>query len=320
MTLTAGVDIGGSSVTSVARNAAGEIVGRFEASSAIDGGQQMAALAVSAVEALDLRAYDAVGVGVPGQVDPRAGRLTMAVNLGIGTEPYDLAGHIEAALGVPVTIENDVRAAALGAYESLRLDGRAPDSLALVSIGTGISAGVVVEGVLLRGAHGMAGEIGHVVVDETGGLCACGQRGCLEAMAAGPAIARAWPQGSERSAATALFSAAAAGDPAAEKVAGRIIGHLTTALIWLAAAYDTELIVLAGGVSAAGEPFLGMVRNEVALRGAGSEIAARRLRPEQVILMESEDPPGPRGAALLAANHLVQIREAPAGRKAGNDT
>jgi predicted NBD/HSP70 family sugar kinase len=319
MTLTAGVDIGGSSVTSVARNAAGEIVGRFEASSAIDGGQQMAAVAVSAVEALDLGACDAVGVGVPGQVDPRAGRLTMAVNLGIGTESYDLAGHIEAALGVPVAIENDVRAAALGAYESLRLGGRAPESLALVNIGTGISAGVVVEGILLRGTHGMAGEIGHVVVDEAGAMCVCGQRGCLEAVAAGPAIAKAWTTGADASAATALFSAAAAGDPAAQRVARRITGHLTTALIWLAAAYDTELIVLAGGVSSAGELFLGVVRDEVVRRGAASDIAARRLRPEQVILLESEDSPGPRGAALLAANHLAQMREAPAGRKAGND-
>jgi predicted NBD/HSP70 family sugar kinase len=320
MTLTAGVDIGGSSVASVARTQAGEIVGRFASSSAIKGGRQMAALVVSAVEALDLGACDAVGVGVPGHVDPTAGRLTMAVNLGIGAEPYDLACHIEAALGVPVTIENDVRAAALGAYESLRLGGRAPESLALVNIGTGISAGAVVDGVLLRGAHGMAGEIGHVVVDEAGAVCICGQHGCLEALAAGPAIAKAWPEGADDSAATALFSAAAAGDPSAQRVAARITVHLTTALIWLAAAYDTELIVMAGGVSSAGEPFLGMMRDEVVRRGTASEIAARRLRPEQIILTEREDPPGPRGAALLAANHLAQMREAPAERRAGNDT
>ena len=102
----------------------------------------------------------------------------------------------------------------------------------------------------------MAGEIGHVVVDESAALCRCGQRGCLEAVAAGPAIARAWPKGIEGTAATALFAAAAAGDPAAAKVAARIAGYLTTALTWLAAAYDTERIVLAGGVSDAGDNFL----------------------------------------------------------------
>ena len=318
MSLTAGVDIGGSTVTSVARNHAGEIVGRYEARTGVEGGRQMAAVAVQAVEALQLADCDAVGVGVPGLVDPIAGKLTMAVNLGVGSQPYDLAERIEDELGVPVMIENDVRAAALGACETLRLAGVGPDSLMLVSIGTGISAGVVVDGVVVRGVHGMAGEIGHVVIDEAGVVCACGQRGCLEAMAAGPAIARAWPKGAEGSAATALFAAADAGDPAAERVAGRIIGHLTTALIWLAAAYDTELVALAGGVSSAGEPFLGMVRDEVERRGAASDIAARRLRPEQVILTDTKDPPGPRGAAILAAHHLVQTREAPA--KAGSDT
>lgn len=320
MTLTAGVDIGGSSVTSVARNQAGEIVDRYEARTVIDGGPQMTALAVKAVRELDLAELAAVGVGVPGYVDQAGGLLTNAVNLGVGVQPYDLAGSIEAALGIPVTIENDVRAAALGAYESLLLNGSAPESLALVSIGTGISAGVVVDNDVLRGAHGMAGEIGHVVVDDRGAICRCGQRGCLEAVAAGPAIARAWPRGADRSAATALFSAAADGDPAAQKVAGRITGHLVTALIWLAAAYDTELIVLAGGVADAGEPLLSVVRDEVALRGAASDIAARRLGPEQVILAEEEDPPGPRGAAVLAAHHLVQLGKTPAGRKAGNDT
>jgi predicted NBD/HSP70 family sugar kinase len=319
MTLTAGVDIGGSSVTSVARNAAGEIVGRHETQAVVEGGRQLAMAAVEAVEALPLGDFAAIGIGVPGHVDPGTGWLTMAVNLGVGTQPYDLAGQIEAALGVPVIVGNDVRAAALGACETLRLDGLAPESLTLVSIGTGISAGVVVDDTVLQGANGTAGEIGHVVIDEAEAMCVCGQRGCLETVAAGPAIARAWPKGAEGSAATALFSAAAAGDRAAEKVAGRIAGHLTTALIWLAAAYDTELIVLAGGVSSAGEPFLGMVRDEVARRGAVSEIAARRLRPEQVILAKREDPPGPRGAAILAANHVDQRRETPVGRKAGND-
>ena len=239
----------------------------------------------------------------------------MAVNLGVGAESYNLADEIEAVLGLPVTIENDVHAAAVGAYESLRLEGKSPESLALVSIGTGIGAGVVVKGALLRGARGMAGEIGHVVVDGSGVVCRCGQRGCLEAVAAGPAISRAWPKGVNGTAATALFGAASRGDPAAEKVAGRIAGHLTTALIWLAATYDTEVIVLAGGVSGAGDPFLEAVREQVGRRGVASELAARRLRPEQVVLARVEDPPGPRGAAVLAANYLLQTRESPAKSK-----
>lgn len=315
MTITIGVDIGGSSIAAVAFDGAGEIVGRHRTNVVLEGGRQMATAALAAVSALALEDCDAVGVGVPGQVDPTSGHVTMAVNLGIGAKPYNLAREMEEALGLPVTIENDVRAAALGAYESFRLNGDPPESLALMSIGTGISAGVVVKGELLRGARGMAGEIGHVVVDELGALCRCGQRGCLEAMAAGPAIARAWPKGVDGTAATALFNAAAEGDPAAEKVARRIAGHLTTALIWLAAAYDTEVIVLAGGVSGTGDAFLHMMRDQVRQRGEGSELAARRLRPDQVTLASVDDPPGPRGAAVLAARYLLQVREAPAEGK-----
>ena len=214
MTTTIGVDVGGSSVEAVVRDLSGQVLERHHHLERLQGGSQVAAMVVSAARALDLADCIAVGVGVPGQVDRDTGKVRLAVNLGIGVEPFDLVSAVENELGLPVVIENDVRAAALGAYESLTLAGQRPDSLALMSIGTGISAGVVIGGVLVRGAQGMAGEVGHVVVDENGPVCRCGQRGCLEAMAAGPAIGRAWPRGDSDAAATALFGAAAAGDPA----------------------------------------------------------------------------------------------------------
>lgn len=314
MTTTVGVDIGGSSILAVAYDESGNILGRHRARISADAGCQVARSAVAAVAALGLDEYEAVGIGVPGQVDPETGQVTMALNLGIGTEPCDLAVLIEEDLGAPVSVENDVRAAAMGAHESFRLAGDPVKSLTLVAIGTGISAGVVVDGVLIRGSRGMAGEIGHVVIEESGAPCRCGQRGCLEAVAAGPAIARSWPAGPTGTAASALFRSAADGDPAAEKVAMRIADHLTTALAWLAAAYDTEVLVLAGGVAEAGDPFLGIVRESVARRGAVSELAARRLRPAQVTLANVDDPPGPRGSAELARRQLHQVRVAPAGK------
>ncbi len=314
MTATIGIDIGGSSTTAIAIDHEGQILGRHQVSGVVEGGRQMVSGALSAVSALGVDDFDAVGVGVPGQVDPVTGQVRMAVNLGIGSGPLDLGPELQDALGLPVTLENDVHAAAVGAHEALRLIGGAPDTLALVSIGTGIGAGVVLHGEVLRGAHGMAGEIGHVVVDESGPVCRCGQRGCLEAVAAGPAIARAWPRGAAGSAATALFSAAAEGDAAAQKVAGRIAGHLTTALTWLSAAHDAEMIVLAGGVSTAGQPFLEAVREQIERRGLASELAARRLQPEQVVLARVDDAPGALGAAVLAAR-LIERRESPAASK-----
>jgi predicted NBD/HSP70 family sugar kinase len=192
------------------------------------------------------------------------------------------------------------------------------NSVTVLSVGTGISAGVVTNGSLIRGANGLAGEIGHVVVDESGPVCRCGQRGCLEALAAGPAIGRAWPKDGQDAAATALFSAAANGDTAATKVAERITGYLTTALIWMAAAYDTEMTLLTGGVSMASPGILEMIQRHISTRAANSEIAARRLDPGQVKIADVFDLPGPRGAAVLAATDLYQRRVSPA-KQVSND-
>lgn len=315
MTVTLGVDIGGSSIAVVARNETAEIIGSFSTRRNMVGGRQVATAALNAMKSLGVRDFTGVGVGVPGHVDRDSGDVSLAVNLGIGSEPFDLAGAISAQIGTPVIVENDVRTAALGARESLRMAGGSPESLAVVSIGTGISAGVITNGCLVRGARGMAGEIGHVVVDEAGPVCQCGQRGCLETLVAGPAIGRAWPGGGQEPA-SALFAAVAEGDPAARKVADRITYNLATALIWIAAAYDTELIVLAGGVPSVGDVFLEVMRDQIAKRAAASELAARRLQPDQVILADPFDPPGPRGAALLAADSILQERvDLPATRK-----
>lgn len=312
MTLTAGLDIGGSSIKAVVRGSDGDVVRRSEIA---NDGKPVAEAAITALEGLGIEDCVGVGIGVPGRVDRSRGEVSLAVNLGIGVEPLLLSRLIEAEIGLPVVLENDVRAAAVGAYEHAAQTGEAPQSLALFSIGTGISAGVVVEGTLVRGANGMAGEVGHVVIDESGPECVCGQKGCLETLAAGPAIARAWP-GSDYPA-TALFAAAVNGDPDAGIVAARIAGHVTTALTWLAASYDTESIVLAGGVSEAGAPFLQEIRDQIRQRGALSELAARRLRPEQVTLADREDPPGPRGAARIAAQSILRERDIrPASKQA----
>lgn len=313
---TIGIDIGGSSIQGVARDLSGEVLGRYDTSHAARGGRAVVECIVTAARALDVGQSRGIGVGVPGQVTTETGEVSLAVNLGIGADPYGLSRAVAAELGLPVEVENDVRTAALGMVDILVERGESVNSLTLLSIGTGISAGVVIAGELVRGAQGMAGEIGHVVVDESGPVCACGQRGCLETVAAGPAIERSWRVSGSGSAASSLFSAAAAGDPMAREVASGISGHLTTALIWMAAAYDTELVVLAGGVASTGADFLMAVRDQIASRAANSELAARRLQPAQVVLADNDNPPGPRGAALLAATKILQQRVSPATKKA----
>ncbi len=307
MTTTVGVDIGGSSINVAVRNEAKDVIVRHHVDVALSGGSQIVAKTLEAISAVEVE-LDAVGVGIPGQVDRSAGTVRMAVNLGLESEPFPLAHELGHALKKPVVVENDVRAAVLGARETLGRTGRRPENLALVSIGTGVAAGVIADGSLIRGATGMAGEIGHVVVDPTGPVCSCGQRGCLETVTAGPAIAREWPKGDQSGAASALSRAAAEGDPTAASIVHRISGHLATALAWLAASYEPEAVVLAGGVVSTNPVLLEAIRAHIEARAASSELAARRLRPAQVVLADHTDPPGSRGAAILAADLILQER------------
>ncbi|HKZ18558.1 MAG TPA: ROK family protein [Acidimicrobiia bacterium] len=283
MTVTVGVDIGGTSVRAMAFDEEGTAYARSQVPTAVGGGEQVIESVLEAWSDLALEeVVDVAGVGVPGRVDPATGDVRLAVNLGIGDDPYPLGPALSEQLGVPVTVENDVKVAALGIHEALKKRNSAPTSLVLLNIGTGISAGVVIEGNLYRGSHGMAGEIGHVVVDELGAVCACGQTGCLEAVAAGPAIARLTP------------------NLAPNDVATQVSRFIAEAITWIAATFDPEKIYLGGGVSQAGDTFLDSVRGRLREVAKNSSLAAQRIDPNAVTLAPIDGSTGPRGAAVLA--------------------
>lgn len=304
MTVTVGIDVGGTSVLAMAFDEDGTAVDRSEVLAGTRGGASVVESVLQAWKGLRLPHEVArAGIGMPGRVDPRTGHVRLAVNLGIGDDPYPLGAELSNAFGLPVAVENDVKVAALGVHEELRRQDRAPSSLALLNIGTGIAAGVVIEGNIFRGSHGMAGEIGHVVVDEQGPRCRCGQRGCLEAVAAGPAISRAWP-----GTVIALFSAAADGDLEANRIATRISGQIAQAITWLAATFDIEQVYLGGGVTRAGRPFLQAVRQRLLEATENSSLAAQRLDPELVFLAPIEGSFGPRGAAAMADRYEFSSR------------
>ena len=139
----------------------------------------------------------------PGSSTRDTGWARHAVNLGVSS--IDLAGGIEAATGRRPSVDNDVKAAALGAHHAVRPEV-ADGTTAYLNVGTGLAAAIVHRGRVVRGAGGAAGEIGHLPVG-TGMPCSCGQEGCLETIASGTALHRMWP-----GAAADLFPAAAAGD------------------------------------------------------------------------------------------------------------
>ncbi|MCI0581894.1 MAG: ROK family protein, partial [Chloroflexi bacterium] len=241
----------------------------------------------------------ALGIGVPGRVDRDRGHVTLAVNLDWHDLP--LGPRLEARLGIPTVLENDVRAAALG-LSRRRVFGEV-ESLALLAVGTGISAGVVIDGRLHRGSLGLAGEIGHAVIDPGGPRCACGMTGCFEAVAAGPAIAaRAGTPDAE-----SAFAAAAAGDPRALAVVDETGRAVAWGVHLLALAYDVDRIVIGGGVSHAGEPFIAPVIRELDRFRVASPLAREILVPGLVQLLPPGADAGAWGAVTIAREYLSDV-------------
>jgi glucokinase len=205
-----------------------------------------------------------VGLAVPGVVDVERGVGVVSVNPAWRDVP--VRAPVSAALGLPVTMVHDVTAA--GTAEWRRGAGRGVDDLAVVVIGTGIAATLVTAGKLVRGGCGQAGELGHVVVRPGGPLCACGQRGCLEAVSSARAIADAYTARSGRQVDGAIDVSARLGfDAVAREVWQDAADALADALLIVHALLAPSLIVVGGGLAGAGEALLAPVRTRMERAG-----------------------------------------------------
>jgi glucokinase len=254
------------------------------------------------------------GLAVPGLVDEARGVALRAVNLPWRELP--LADVVAERVGLPVVLSHDVRAAA--AAERALGAGRDAEDVLFVAIGTGIGAAIVSGDAPFRGAHGRAGELGHTVVEPDGPACACGGRGCLEAIASGAAIERAYADTGAADGASAreVAALARAHDPAARTVWNRAARALGIALADAVALLDPGLIVLGGGLAEAGADLLEPVAAELAARvrlGPAPPVVAAALGSDA----------GCRGAALLAwhaldarAMSVSHLRSAPGGPRA----
>jgi predicted NBD/HSP70 family sugar kinase len=253
-----------------------------------------ASLAALASGGLSVEDVAAVGVGVPGRVDPDSGMVRDAVNLGI--DSFDLRAALQARLGLPVRVDNDVNTAAVAAYDAY---GDGLRAVAYLNLGTGLAAGLVVDGRLWRGATGVAGEVGHVVADLGGELCTCGQRGCLETIASGRALARDWPV-TDGHPALALFAAAVGLDPRALHLAGTFARGVLLAARTLVLTLDVDRILVGGGLAGLGAPLLELVRRVEQEDCASSPFLASLHVAERMRLLPPEYPVGAVGAALLS--------------------
>jgi glucokinase len=275
MSLTIGVDVGGTKVAAGVVDEYGSIVEKVRrATPAARPDQTADVIADAVLELLSRHAIAGVGIGAAGFVDESCSTVLFAPNLGWRDEP--VKKRVEERIGMPVIVENDANAAA---WAEAKL-GAARDErhVMLITVGTGIGAGIIVDGALYRGRWGTAGEPGHYRVVPDGRLCGCGNRGCWEQYASGNALvsearelARRAPSGAMRLLqlgggtpegidGPVVTQAAWEGDAAALscfELVGSWLGH---GLADLAAILDPGCFVIGGGVSDAGEMLLGPAR------------------------------------------------------------
>jgi predicted NBD/HSP70 family sugar kinase len=241
-----GVDIGGTKTEAVVVGNDGTVLQRVRLATerGADGVIASAVTAVgelSSLTGLPVAEFTTIGVGIPGAVSD--GVVAHAINLGV--ERLDLGAELAERFGTTVRIENDVNAAALGAFHLLGHSGS--DSIAYLNLGTGLAAGLVLRGELWRGARGAAGEIGHILVDPGGPVDLDGQRGGLEVLASGSGVARQW--GAD---AGSMLDAADAGDAAAIEIRRGLFEGVASAIRILVLTVDVDLVVIGGGLSGFG--------------------------------------------------------------------
>ena len=219
-----------------------------------------------------------VGVGSPGPLDRRTGTVLETPNL--GWRNFPLRDLVANATGLDAVLDNDANAATLG--EWWMGAGRGVSTLVGLTLGTGIGGGIVIDGCVYHGASDVAGEIGHMTIDSTGRKCNCGNYGCLEAYASGPAIAARAVEGLEAGqpsvlpemvdgnldqiTAETVYEAIVAGDQYATEVMHETAKFLGTGVANLINVLNPEMVVVSGGVTRAGDHLFGPLRAEVRRR------------------------------------------------------
>ena len=317
--LIAAVDLGATSINVALTTLGSELVAYRGEAAEIKAGPQrvlgrVGEMLESVLEEQGARARDvlAIGVGVPGPVEQASG-LLKSPPIMPGWDRFPIRGYFAGEYAAPVFVDNDVNVMALG--EHWGGVGRGVDDMLFVKIGTGIGGGIIADGRLYRGAQGCAGDIGHVSVDPEGPVCSCGNRGCLEAVAGAPAIAREAECRAREGLSPALAAvlaekgeldardvgeAASFGDYEALMIikrSGRLVGRVLATLV---SVLNPSLIVIGGGVAHIGHSLLAEIRSSV--YGRSLPLATRNL---PIVLSELEETAGVVGASVLAAEGVL---------------
>jgi glucokinase len=323
---TAGIDLGGTKVQGVIVDGHGTRLGEARGKTPVEGGPAAVVAEITSVVKASAKSAKVpvsklagVGIGSPGRVDHKTGDLFGAANLPGFGDPVPLGSLVAAALGVKrVVVDNDVAVATLAEH---RLGaGRGFDDLLVVFVGSGVGGALILGGQLHMGAHGAAGEIGHVVVVDGGELCPCGRRGCMEAYAGRVALERAARAAAATGRRTELLAiqerlgrprmssgvwkaALDAGDPLAHELIDRAVEALGAAIASAVNLVDVEAVLVGGGLGdKLGEPFVRRIETAI--------VPHLFLPPSQLVVRVGElgDYAGAMGAALLLSDGQAGAR------------
>ncbi|KWV32211.1 glucokinase [Micromonospora rifamycinica] len=312
MTLTIGVDVGGTKVAGGVVDDTGRVLVQARRDTPADDVGKTRDVIIDLVTQLAAgHQVDAVGIGAAGWIDASRSTVLFAPNLAWRDEP--LRDYVSTATGLPVIVENDGNVAAWAEFRH-GAAREADDSMVMFTIGTGVGGGIVLGGELVRGAHGIAAELGHMLTVPDGHQCGCGRLGCIEQYASGSALVRFARAGArqEPQRATALLdlaggdaeaitgpmvtTAAQAGDPISAEAFAQIGRWLGTSLADMAQILDPQVLVVGGGVVDAGDLLLGPTR-----RSFTDALAQRsRLPVAEIRPAELGNSAGVIGAADLA--------------------
>ncbi|MBA2504761.1 MAG: ROK family protein [Thermoleophilaceae bacterium] len=313
--LVLGVDVGGTKVA-VGALERGAITARTEQPTVLDGPDALLDGIEAAVDEVVARtgAPAAIGAGIPSQIEFATGTVLSSVNIPL--EGVALRDELSARLGVPAVVDNDANCAALAEADSL------PGSnIVMLTLGTGVGGGVVIDGRIFRGSSGLGAELGHVVIDENGPPCpgSCPNRGCLEAFCSGTALERDAMQVAEDRPDTHLgrvvaehgevkgkhvVQAAEAGDPHALDLFERLGRQLGVGIASLVNAFEPEHVVIGGGLGRAADYYQARAEREASIRA----LPALWERTRVSRAAKGADA-GMFGAGLLALQELGRSRD-----------
>ena len=316
-----GIDLGASHISIILTDLGARIIDEIEVPFNIADGPEVSLNQVDFLmknllekNQLALNNINAIGLGVPGPIDTATG-MVFAPPIMPGWGGYPIQQALENKWGAPVSLNNDAELGALGewAYGV----GRGDSHLAYIKVGSGIGAGLLLNGQIYRGATGSAGEIGHLTIEENGPLCDCGNHGCLEALAGGKAIARQAQEAIQKGQRTILSgmgpvesltardvtSAARRGDLVSQKIivgAGHYLGIAIAGLVNL---FNPQTVVVGGAVAQIGDLLLQPIRDTVMQRSL--QASARTVKINTAILRRHSSGLGAIVQALSITLHQV---------------